>query len=160
VKQIPLTRGYVALVDDEDYERVMAAGPWCARPDKRTVYAQRRLPLPGGRQTTQSLHAFLTGWPQVDHNNGDGLDNRKCNLRPATHEQNAANRRLNRNSTSGYKGVTRVRGRWLAQIQASKKHRHLGYFDSPEDAARAYDRAARELFGAYARPNFPEEQVA
>lgn len=158
MKRVALTRGYFALVDDADYERVMAAGPWQAQPNGRTTYVQRAQCQGNGRPTTQHLHTFITGWPYADHLNGDGLDNQRTNLRPTTHAQNMFNKRLYRNSTSGFKGVTRRRsdGRWQAQIQANKKHRHLGYFDAAEDAARAYDAAARELHGEYARLNFPE----
>ena len=158
MREIPLSLGLVALVDDADYEAVMAAGPWSARPCGRTVYAQRARRLDDGRPTTEQLHTFLTGRPYVDHQNGDGLDNQRGNLRPTTHGQNMFNRRLYKNSTSGFKGVTRRRrdGRWQAQIQANKKHRHLGYFDAAEDAARAYDAAARELHGDFAQLNFPQ----
>lgn len=157
MRKIPLSLGLVALVDDADYEAVVAAGAWSARPSGRTVYAQRARRLDDGRPTTEQLHTFLTGCPYVDHQNGDGLDNQRANLRPSTHGQNMFNRRLYKNSTSGFKGVTRRRrdGRWQAQIQANKQHRHLGYHDTAEEAARAYDAAARELFGDFARLNFP-----
>jgi cation diffusion facilitator CzcD-associated flavoprotein CzcO len=157
VREIPLSLGMVALVDDKDYEAVMAAGPWSARPCGRTAYAQRAQVLDDGRPTTQQLHTFLTGWPYADHQNGDGLDNQWANLRPSTHGQNMFTKRLYKNSTSGFKGVTRKKetGRWQAQIQANKQHRYLGYYDTAEDAARAYDAAARELFGDFARLNFP-----
>lgn len=159
MQRVELTRGYSALVDDADYDWVIAAGSWSARPSGRTVYAQRSVRKPGGGQTTQSLHTFLTGWPYVDHENGDGLDNRRANRRQATHPQNMGNKRLYGNSATGFKGVTRRKrdGRYQAQIQAAGVHKHLGYHDTPEDAARAYDAAALELFGEFARPNFPME---
>lgn len=152
MREVPLTRGYVALVDDADYELVIQC-QWSARPSGRTVYAQRRL-----GDTTQSLHTLLTGWSYVDHRNGDGLDNQRDNLRESTHAQNMYNKRLYTNSACGFKGVTlRKRdGRWQAQIQCAKKHYHLGYHDTAEAAARAYDLAARKLFGEFAHINFPE----
>jgi hypothetical protein len=150
--EIPLTRGFVAVVDGDDADRVTAAGPWCAAPNGRNVYAHRRI-VRDGKATTQGMHAFLTGFARCDHVNGDGLDNRRANLREATHGQNMANRRPQGPS---YKGITRRSdGRWQAQIQAARVHRHLGYFATPEAAAAAYDAAAVELFGEFARLNFP-----
>ena len=159
--EIPLSRGFVALVDDEDYERVMAAGPWHVKARKQWVYAQHNVRRPEGGWRTEGLHIFLTGLPMVDHINGDGLDNRRANLRGATAAQNSANARLRRDSTSGFKGVHRNGPRglpWRAQIHKGGKKHHLGLFESPEVAARAYDAAARELFGEFARTNFPLEQ--
>lgn len=160
MREIPLSRGYVALVDDEDYSRAMAGGPWHANPRGRTVYAQRNRKRDDGSWTTQSLHGFLTGLPYVDHRNGDGLDNRRTNLRPSTAAQNAANQRTNATNTAGFKGVQRNRSRglpWRAQIGAARKKYHLGLFATPEAAARAYDEAARRLHGEFARLNFPLE---
>ena len=155
---IPLTRGYNAVVDAADAERVVAAGPWCAAPNGRTVYAHRRVVRSNGDVTTEGMHAFITGADRTDHINGDGLDNRRSNLRRATHGQNMANKGRYRNNTSGFKGVSRRRsGRWFAQIQAQGTHRYLGQFDTAEDAARAYDAAAVEAFGEFARLNFPQE---
>lgn len=156
-REVPLSRGLVALVDDEDYSAVLAAGSWSARPRGSTTYAARHT----GR-TTQQLHTFLTGWPFVDHANGDGLDNRRANLRPATRSQNNANARLRPDSTTGYKGVTYIKraGKWQARIRVDGHLHSLGYYADPEQAARAYDAAALEAWGEYARPNFPQEQAA
>ncbi len=157
VREIPLTRGFVALVDADDYERVMAAGSWCSRTKPHTTYAAKSIRrTPGAKQTSLYLHTFLTGWPMVDHRNGNGLDNRRANLRPATSSQNSANQKLRSNNTSGYRGVqwNKKARKWRAQIVLHGKRRILGDFTSKEDAARAYDAAAVELFGEYARPNF------
>lgn len=156
MKQIPLTQGLVALVDEEDYDRVMAAGKWYARRGGSTFYAQRRAPQGGDRKIR--LHSFLTGWPLVDHINLDGLDNRRANLRQASHAENMWNRRRLSNNTSGFKGVRwhKVHGKWEARIRTDGRRRHLGSWSTAEEAAHAYDAAARELHGEFARLNFPE----
>lgn len=154
--RIPLSRGLFAIVDIEDYERTMAAGPWHADVHRRTVYVRRNVRRPDGRRTAQRLHTFLTGWPRVDHHNGDGLDNRRTNLRQATKSQNSANADLRADNRSGFKGVRweQRRRRWRAEIRLAGRSRWLGYFDTAEDAARAYDGAALEFFGAFACVNF------
>lgn len=112
-------------------------------------------------KTAGHMHRLILGYgpddPHVDHVNGDTLDNRRHNLRPATVSQNNANTRASWSST-GYKGVTRRAladgtPRYAAKIGDNGTRRHLGTYDTPEDAARAYDAAARELFGPYAATN-------
>lgn len=159
-REVRLPSGLIALVDEADYERVVAAGRWHAAPCGRHVYAQRSVRNPLTRRSTEErLHTFLTGWSLVDHANGDGLDNRRSNLREATHAQNSANSRLSRRSTSGLKGVTWYKrtSRWRAHITVDQAQRHLGYFDDAAEAARAYDAAALEAFGEFAHINFPKE---
>ena len=92
---------------------------------------------------------------QVDHVNGHRLDNRRSNLRVATVAQQAMNRRAS--SATGFKGVSPHRGRYQARIMRDGRHRVLGCYSDAEEAARAYDAAAVELFGAFARLNFPAE---
>lgn len=159
-RELRLPSGLIALIDDADHERVVAAGPWHAAPCGRHVYAQRSVRKPGTKRSTEErLHTFLTGWSLVDHANGNGLDNRRSNLREATHAQNSANSRLSRRSTSGLKGVTWYKrtSRWRAHITVGQQQRHLGYFDEAIEAAKAYDTAALEAFGEFAHINFPEE---
>jgi hypothetical protein len=94
-----------------------------------------------------------------DHINHNGLDNRKANLRPATHTQNVWHRRrFNRSTLSGYKGVDQPPGskRWRARITVNGKRIYLGSFQSKIAAARAYDDAARKHYGRFAAPNFPQ----
>jgi hypothetical protein len=161
-REIPLTQGYVAIVDADDYEHVMAAGNWYASVDERRTYARRNMRRDDGRRTTMRLHTFLTGLHLVDHINGDGLDNRRSNLRSATNAENSKNQRIPVNNTSGFKGVAWHKRdmRWQAYIRLDDGRRHLGTFTTAEDAAYAYDAAARELFGEFAWLNFPESPPA
>lgn len=164
-RSIPLTRGFVAIVDDEDYDKV-SRFKWHAKTSKRSVYAARAIPNPqarGPRQTLLYLHHVITGYPRVDHRDGDGLNNRRENLRAATMTQNNQNRRASRTAASRFKGVFTNSGftnsgrglPWKAGIKVGARSIHLGYFGSEDDAARAYDAAAREHFGEWAAVNFP-----
>ena|SRR5438128_3286608 len=155
MKETPLTQGYVALVDDEDYERV-AQFTWHAGIDRRAVYAQRSI-----ARTTVQLHRLVLEITdaalQVDHRDHNGLNCQKQNLRVCTNSQNQGNKRKSTRSTSSkYKGVSwhKQRGKWQATITRLNKFSFLGYFSSEEDAARAYDRAARDHFGGFAHRNF------
>ena len=154
-RSIPLTRGYAAMVDAADWPRV-APLKWSAFVNRRNgrVYA-RSMTL--GRNVW--MHRFILGvgdGADVDHRNGDGLDNQRENLRACTSQQNQMNRGPNRNNRSGFKGVRQFKGRWSAQIRTDGKSRHLGYYDTAEEAAGAYDRAAAEHFGEFAWLNFPD----
>ena len=166
MKTVPLygkkAAGRVALVDDEDYELVMQYR-WnvleAIRGDRgHGPYAVTNI---GGRKNRQVLlmHKLLTGYPMTDHIDHDGLNNQRSNLRPATPLLNQRNKRGNLVGTSQFKGVCWAsgEGKWLAQICIHGRRRFLGLFSSEEDAARAYDSAAREAFGEYACLNFPVE---
>jgi hypothetical protein len=165
LKFIPLTRGYQAIVDDADYERVMEAGPWFASVKKRTgiVYAQRRTYKKDGPRKALPLHLFILGLPPgvlVDHRNRYGLDNQRGNLRIATGSQNNGNMSKPRHGvTSRFKGVSwdRRRGKWRAVIALNRKSRELGFFTDELDAARAYDAAAREQWGEFAKFNLGQK---
>lgn len=159
MKQVPISGEHFALVDEADYELAMSAGPWHLHPAPNTFYAKTRLKSGEGRRVTRYLHSHLTGWPLVDHVNGNGLDNRRANLRPATSSQNQANRKLRRDSASGFKGVYWYPDRncWRARITVNRQVHSLGYFATREEAARAYDTAASDFFGEFARLNFPKE---
>lgn len=156
MKEIPLTQGMVALVDDDDFDLV-SQYKWCARKCRHTYYAVRWIKRPDGTGTQTQLHrAILKTDKSIDHINRNGLDNRRVNLRPATHSQNQANRLQSIKNRSGYKGVHEGAGKnkWQAEICFQNKRFTLGTHMTPEDAARAYDAKARELFGEYARCNF------
>jgi hypothetical protein len=154
--EIPLSRGLAAIIDDEDAPLVRQF-KWCAKPGKKTFYAVRRMLAAEGRgRRLQALHSFLTGWAMIDHVNGDGLDNRRVNLRETTDRQNKQNMRKHR-GVSAFKGVSWNKRdlRWTAHIRTSGRMRHLGYFANEVEAALAYDAAARLHFGEFAALNFP-----
>jgi AP2 domain len=154
--EIPLTRGLLALVDDEDAAAVLAAGKWHAKVCRWTTYARRTVRRSDGRRTALALHTFLTGWALVDHANGDGLDCRRANLRPATTAQNSLNAHRRRDNTSGFRGVwwDKTSKRWRAQLKHEGRRIDLGCHDDAVSAARAYDEAARRHAGKFARLNF------
>lgn len=158
VREVPLSQGKFALVDDDDFDRVMRHKWTAATSNGRRWYAKRSI-LQDGKCINCLLHRFILGVPdaiRIDHENGDGLDCRKVNMRYASPRQNARNMRRSARNTSGFKGVHRVRDGWIAQISADGKPRFLGVHESKEYAARVYDAAARRLFGEFARCNFAD----
>lgn len=140
-KIISLTRGHIAFVDACDYERINAS-LWISHPDKNSFYAQRALPRENGIQKNEKMHHAIVGVPpkglMIDHINGNGLDNRKCNLRVVTNRLNCMNR--HQLYSSRYPGVTwnKRSGKWNAQAQINGKHIHLGTFRTEEEAHQAY----------------------
>jgi hypothetical protein len=157
MKTVPLTKNQLAIVDDEDFDRVNQ-WKWQAIPNRDKWYAKRSFNKNGIRVGVR-LHRFIINAPcgmDVDHINGNTLDCRKTNLRICNNSQNAQNRGKTKFNTSGYKGVSykKKNHRWYSQIMLNKHNYHLGYFDSPEDAAIAYDKKAVELFGEFANINF------
>lgn len=157
MKTIILTQGFITFVDDSDFEAV-SAFKWHVERKRRHFYASRSFRKPDGTTATQSLHKFLLpGSRRVDHRDGNGLNNQRYNLRPATNRQNSQGFRLKASgTTSKFRGVCWCpKGRkYHAQLQDGKVKRHLGYFTDETEAARAYDSAAREHFGEFASPNF------
>jgi len=154
---VPLTRGYVAVIDIEDAAEIGRYNwyaKWCG---KGWLYACRAQREPGrGRSSrTVFMHRVVCGGPpdrHVDHRNSNGLDNRRANLRVATVTQNCANSKRPSSARSPYKGVTQLpSGRWQAQITANRRCHYLGLYDTPEAAHAAYCKAAAELHGEFAR---------
>lgn len=149
---VPLGSCGFAIIDQADAELVLAS-LWTIARRWNSLYAMRQY-RPG---QTSYLHTLLTGFDRTDHINGNGLDNRRANLRSASREQNAQNSTAHAGARSPYKGVSwhKCRGRWRATIRRDERNRHLGYFPDETLAARAYDEAAREAFGRFAAVNFP-----
>lgn len=157
MKKITLTNGYEATVDLEPqhkYYAIVTHG---------NPYAIRHVRRPGGKQITQYLHREILGLEpgdprQVDHINGNTLDNRRENLRICDCTENNCNVPCRSNNTTGYKGVgwRKERGKYRARIKLNGKETHLGYYDDPVIAAIAYDAAARKYHGEFAYLNFPE----
>ena len=164
-KVIPVSRGLFAVVDAEDFVPV-SSYKWCAfvgnhRNGVPLHYAMHNIPRRRGETRREKLfmHHLVLGVSKknkVDHVNGDGLDNRKENLRLITPSLNMANSRKRLAETSSrFKGVCWFvpQKKWRASIMRDRKRTFLGYFDNEEDAARAYDKEAVRLFGDYARTN-------
>lgn len=151
--EVTLSDGSVALVDDTDYALV-SGRIWHPARDKNTVYARCSI----GNKTVR-MHRLImsaSGSDRVDHRDGNGLNNRRSNLRLATSQQNAANKHTRR-SVSGFKGVYRAHrtDRWKAIITVNYRRRHIGSFSTAEQAAKAYDQVALKAFGEFADLNFP-----
>lgn len=154
VKTIPLSKGQSTLVDDIDFEK-FAQFVWTAQKRTHGFHAARYC----GKKYVY-LHREILGAPagiEVDHRDGDGLNNRRGNLRLATKSQNgAAFRTLRSSKSSKFRGVVWHKGgqKWMARIVKDMQSIYLGLFVSEEDAAHAYDTAAKHYFCEFARPNF------
>src|SRR5687767_11476247 len=138
-KQIPLTQGKAALVDDGMYD-YLAQWKW----HYVNGYAVRSETVPGtGKQKAVFMHRVIANAPhgvEVDHvHTEEKLNNTRQNLRACTHAENQHNRRKYANNSSGYKGVASSGTKWRAIIRNQGVRLHIGVFDTPEDAARAYD---------------------
>lgn len=134
-----------ALIDVDDVVKV--EGLWWRQSRDYAV----AFPL---RKMTYLHRLLIPGFPTVDHISGDGLDNRKANLRGCTHAENCRNTKIRSDNSTGFKGVrVTAEGRFNARIFLDGQHHHIGNYDTPEDAARAYDAEALSRFGEFARLN-------
>lgn len=154
------SKGLEAIVDAEDYEKVSAYS-WNA--DSGYARTFQRKKAKGNKLTSLSMHRVVMNVTDpeiiIDHINGNRLDNRKINLRVATVAQNAQNRKKVKGGSSIYLGVTYHKRdeRWQAQVRHAGVRYYAGIYLTEEEAARAYDKKAKELHQEFARLNFPEE---
>lgn len=157
----PKSSTHVAFVSDEDYE-VLSLFSWCVtgkghigrtvREYDKTGKCFRKGQIWMHRIVAARMGLDIDG-SQVDHINLDKKDNRRENLRRATNQQNQANRTVSKKNTSGFKGVSwhKYHQRWSAKIGVGYKRIHLGFFDTPEEASEAYEKAAQEHHGIFGR---------
>jgi HNH endonuclease/AP2 domain len=160
MKEIELTQGKIAVVADHMFDW-LNQWKWYAHKDHNTWYAMRGVRKPVRKALL--MHRVILDAPhgvEVDHVDGNGLHNWPDNLRLATHSRNMSNRRIQSNNTSGYKGVSwdARKRKWQAILRANGRQKRLGYFIDLIAAARAYDAAARDAFGEFARCNFPDSE--
>jgi hypothetical protein len=152
MKEIQLTQGKIAIIDDEDYE-FLSQWKWCYY---KTGYAIRSAyNKETKRRYSILMHRVIMHTPDgmdTDHINHNTLDNRKSNLRICTHSQNQMNKHKQSNNTSGHTGVSwhKRNHQWQAQIKLNGKYISLGFHDDIDEAIDAYDMKARELFGEFA----------
>jgi hypothetical protein len=151
MSEIKLTQGKVALVDDGDFES-LSRFTWHAHNNSGKWYAMRRTSRRADYRSI-GMHNEIMGALEIDHRNGNGLDNRKENLRLATRSQNIANSKLHRDNSSGIKGVylDKATRKWRAQIGFNYRVIQLGRFVDKEQAIRARRGAQQAMFGEFAR---------
>lgn len=152
MKIIKLTRGKETWIDDCDYERI-SRHQWHAQKDYNTWYAKTYI-----EGKIVLLHRFILNPPdnvEIDHRDGNALDNRRFNIRECSHSENMHNQRPQVNKSSRYKGVSwdKSRSKWYAQIRINSKQKSLGHFSDENEAAKVYNEAAKKLFGQFAYIN-------
>lgn len=158
IKYISLTKRQIAIVDACEYYRAMELN-WCAAYRKSIdgYYAVAWTILPDGTRKQIFLHHFIVGnaTPHVDHEDGNGLNNTRKNLRPCSHSQNHANMEKRVDNTSGYKGVSwsKQKRDWESYCTFQGKKQHFGHYKDKDDAARAYNDGVLRLFGKFAKLN-------
>lgn len=154
MKYIKLTQNKFAMVDNEDFE-YLGRFKWSYN-NGYAVRHQLKNEYKDGPRRMVKMHTVVNKTPEdrfTDHISGETLDNRKSNLRIADAKNNGANRKTNKNSYSGFKGVTIFNNKWRAAIRVNGEYIFLGYFNNKIEAARAYNQKAKEAFGKYGRLN-------
>ena len=165
MKKIKLTQDKVALVDDEDFEKLNKYKWFVHRSSgRKEYYAYRSVKIKGATKSILMHRVILgaVGDVLIDHRNHDGLNNQKENLRICTTAQNAHNSGMRKHNTSGYKGVfwNKSTRNWTAKIGVNNKRFHLGVFTNKHKAAKAYNEAAVKLHGEFAYQNALPTAVA
>jgi hypothetical protein len=161
MKEIKLTRGMSAIVDDEDFE-TLNQFKWFSQKGGDTYYAVRS-EYGEGKRKAILMHRLILGIkdPKIgaDHKNGNGLDNQRYNLRPCTKSQNGANQKVRSGGGSKYKGVSWNAGymAWGASIRYKGKLIHIAFYTREIDAAKAYNKRALYYFGEFAQLNIIDD---
>jgi hypothetical protein len=153
-KVIKLTKGQIAIVDDEDYD-FLSQWKWHFNQDRYGGYATKMIKK-GKKRLALKMHRLIMAVSnnmQIDHINGNKLDNRKINLRICNVQENMRNRGNQKNNTSGYKGVNFFKNKWRSYIYVNKKQIFLGYFKELSDAVHAYNDASLKYFGDFSKLN-------
>lgn len=158
MKKIKINRSLYLLIDNKDFKKIKLFHWYAAKKfTDKTFYVVRHYYTIDGKRNNQGIHRFLLNITDpnilVDHINGNGLDNRRCNLRIVTKSENQKNRGNNKNNTSGYKGVSyhKLKKKYISVIGFNGKKIFLGYFKNPKQASKVYNKKAKELFGKFYR---------
>lgn len=160
MKKIQLTQGKIALVDDCDFEELSKYN-WCVSERYNTSYAKRGFGKP---HRTLLMHRVIMNakkGQEIDHRDGNGLNNQKENLRFCNHSENLYNQSLQKGKSSQFKGVywQKENKNWVSRLKINGRNISLGSFENEISAAKAYDYAAIKHFGEYSRPNFPQGEA-
>lgn len=148
------TQGHRALIDEEYYDFAMMIR-WSLKPWRGTFYAVKQQ----HQAPNMYMHTWITGFNETDHIDGNGLNNKRSNLRDVTHAQNLQNQRIQTRSRSGYRGVSYFKGDgkrkklWRARIKIDGQDTTIGYYSTPLEAAIAWNAVALDAWGEYARLN-------